>query len=176
MVARDENLRPHRLGIFVHQRQVAVGRAAGDDLQLARVLELAERGEEIAVVLVGEDAPAVFQPVQVEPGELVELVVALGAVDFLVSQLDRPVERPQVTILQKLVAQHRGQRRRDRHGQPEIAAVVEQPVHHVDERDVGLGDRLVEPILLEELLVLGMTDEGKMRVKDESEITLGHDG
>ncbi len=177
VVARDHDLRPDRLGVLGHQRQVAVRRAAGDDFEFARVLEFAESGEQVAVILVDENVAAIFQPVQVEPGELVELVVALGAVDFLVGQLDRLVDAADIAVLQKLVAQHRGQRRRDRHGQPEIAAVVEQSVHHVDERNVGFRDGLIQPVFLEKLVVLGMPDEGEMRVEEESEIALGcHDG
>ncbi len=176
MIARDEHLRPDRLRILGHQRQVTVGRAAGDDFEFARVLELAEGVEQIAMVLVVEDIAAVFQPVQIEPGEFVVLLVALGAVDFLVGQFDPLVHAPHITLLQKLVAQHRGQRRRDRHGEPEIATVVDQPVHHVDQRNVGLRDRFVEPIFFEEFVVLGVPDEREMRVKNESEITLGRHG
>jgi hypothetical protein len=172
MVPRDHDLRADRLRVLRHQRQVTVRRAAGDDLQLARVLEFLERGQQIALVLVVENVPAILQPVQVKPRQLVELVVTLRAVDFLVRQLDALVHRADITVLQQLVAQHRGQRRRDRHGQAEIAAVIQQPVHHVDQRDIRLRDRLVEPVLLKKLVVFGMPDKRQVGVQDQREITL----
>jgi hypothetical protein len=128
VVPRDHDLRADGLRIFGHQRQVAVRGAAGDDLELARVLEFLERGQKIAVVLIDENMPAILEPVQVEPGELVELVVPLGAVDFLVRQFDRLVDGADITVLQKLVTEHRGQWRRDRHGQAKIATVVDQAI------------------------------------------------
>jgi len=43
---------------------------------------------------------------------------------------------------------------------PPAAAACEQ-------RDVGLDDRLVEPVLLEKVLVVGMPDKRQMRVQDK---------
>ena len=45
------NLRPHRLGIHLHQGQVAVGGPAGDDLQVVAVLELLKGFDQVAIVL-----------------------------------------------------------------------------------------------------------------------------
>jgi len=103
----------------------------------------------------------------------VELVVVPGPLDFLVGELDQALQLPEVAALEERVREHRAERRRQRHREAEVDAVVEQPVHHVDERDVGLGDRLVEPVLLEEVLVLRMPDEGEVRVEDQREVALG---
>ncbi len=176
VIARDEDLSTDRFRILGHQRQIAVSRAASDDLQLARILEFAERREQVLIVLIDEDVAAIFQAVEIEPGEFVELVIALGAVDFLVRELDRFIDTLDVAVLQQLIAQHSRERRRDRHGEAEIAAILQQPIHHVDERDIGFRNRLVKPILLEEFLVLGVTDEREMRVKNESEVTLWRHG
>ena len=45
-----------------------------------------------------------------------------------------------------------------------------EPVEDLEQRDVGLGDRLEEPVLLEEVVVLGMAHEGQVRVQDEREV------
>ena len=176
VVAGDHDLGADGLGVLGHEREVAVGGAAGDDFEFAGVLEFAEGGEEVAVVAVDEDVAAVFEAVEVEPGEFVKLVVALGAVDFLVGELDGAVEDADVAVLEEFVAQHGGQRRRDRHGEAEVAVVVDEAVHHVDERNVGFRDGLVEPVFFEELVVFRMPNEGEMGVEDEREVTLWHDG
>ena len=65
--------------------------------------------------------------------------------------------------------------RRQGHRDAEVDAVVHEPVVNVDERDVGLGHGLEEPVLLEEFVVFRVTDERQVCVQYESEITLFHD-
>ena len=67
-----------------------------------------------------------------------------------------------------------GQRRRDRHGEPPIGAVAFEAVHHFEERDVGLGDGLVEPVFFEKIVVFGMAHVGQMGVQDQAKITEWH--
>src|SRR5437867_9788598 len=82
-------------------------------------------------------------------------------------EIDQKIEMAHVALAQKLVLQHRAQGRRERHCEFERHVVVHQPLHHLQERDVSLGDRFEEPIFLEKMLVLGMPDERQMRVKNE---------
>jgi hypothetical protein len=39
-------------------------------------------------------------------------------------------------------------------------------IHHPQEREIGLDDRLVEPVFFEEVFVFGVPYEGKVRVKN----------
>ena len=50
-----------------------------------------------------------------------------------------------------------------------------EAVEELDERDVGFGDRLEEPALLQEAVVLGMADVGQVGVQDQQQITLRHE-
>ena len=61
MVLRNHDLRANGLRVFGHEGQKTVRCAAGDDFQLAGILEFAERGEEIAVIFINEDVAAIFR-------------------------------------------------------------------------------------------------------------------
>ncbi len=76
-----------------------------------------------------------------------------------------------ITLAQKLVLEHGAESRRDRHCEPECHSVVYQSLHHKQQRNVRLGYRLKEPVFFEEMLVLGVSDEGKVRVQNKREIT-----
>ena len=172
---RDLHLPAHGLRHRLHQREEAVGRAAGDDLELAGVAVLAEGRHDVRAVDLAEDAPDVRELVQVEPGEIVQPgLLALRAVDLAAGQGDEPVEVALVAGDEQLVAHHRDERRGERHRQPVLDAVAQQPVEHPDDRDVGLGQRLEEPVLLEERRVLGMTDVGQMGVEDRTPVPDRH--
>ena len=80
----------------------------------------------------------------------------------------------QVSLLEQLVAEHRAERRRERHREPEGDAFVRQPAHHAQERQIGFGDGFEEPVFLEKILVLRMPDEWQMRVEEESEKSRRH--
>ena len=54
------------------------------------------------------------------------------------------------------------------------ALELDEPLEDLDQRDVRLGDRLVEPVFLEEVLVLRMSHVRQVRVKDERYVALGH--
>ena len=104
--------------------------------------------------------------------ELVELGHPARALDLAAGEVDQPVQVPQVAVLQERIGHHREERRRERHRDAEVDALLLEPVEHLDERDVRLGDRLVEPVLLEEVLVLGMPHVGEVRVEDERQVPL----
>src|SRR5207245_11802628 len=50
-------------------------------------------------------------------------------------------------------------------------AIPHEAVQDPQEGEVGVGDRLVQPVFLQEVLVLGMPDIGEVAVQDETEIT-----
>jgi hypothetical protein len=102
-------------------------------------------------------------------------IVVSVALDLALRQSNRAVEVSDVAIAQQLVLQHRAERGRDRHRQLERHLVPEEPLHHREERDVAFGYRLEEPIFLEKFLMLGVPDKRQMRVKNEREVTGGHD-
>ena len=153
-----------------------MGRAAGDDLELAGVAVLPEGRHDVRAVDLAEDAPDVRELVQVEPGEVVEPgLLAPRPLDFAPRQgSTRPVEVALVAVDEQLVAHHRDERRRQRHREPVLDAVAQQAVEHPDDRDVGLGQRLEEPVLLEEVRVLGVADVGKVRVEDRTPVPDRH--
>src|SRR5436189_6149328 len=75
-----------------------------------------------------------------------------------------------ITLAQKPVLEHGAESRRDRHCEPECHSVVYQSLHHKQQRNVRLGYRLKEPVIIEEMIVLGVSAEGKVRVQNKSEI------
>ena len=173
----DLHLGAHRLRHRVHERKEAVGRAAGDDLEIPGIPVLAERAHQVRAVDLAEDPPDVRELVQVEPGEVVELgLPPLRPVHLAPRQLDEVVEVPVVAPHQELVRHHRDERRRERHGQPVLDAVVQQAVEDAEDRDVGLGERLEEPVLLEKGGVLRVPDVGQVGVEDGTPVPGGHRG
>src|SRR5437660_8254721 len=82
---------------------------------------------------------------------------------------------PDVALAQKFVLQHRAQRWGERHREFKRNAVVQEPLHHLQQRNISFGDRLEEPVFLEKMLVFGMPNEWQVRVQNEREVT-GHEG
>ena len=74
---------------------------------------------------------------------------------------------PLVTLAQQRIEQHRAKRRRKRERQPRVNAVALPAFQNLDERDVGFGDGLEEPVFLQKLFVFRMAHERQMRVQDE---------
>ena len=167
VVPRDEDLRAHRLGELLHERQKAVRRRAGDDLEHAAILQRGECGDHVAMPALHVVAPALEQPVVVEARRLLQLALPRRALHLAPCQLDRALQIPLVAPVQQRVAQHVAERRRERHRELEGHPVIRQPVQHLEQRDVGFGDRLEEPVLLKELLILRVPHVGEMRVEDE---------
>jgi hypothetical protein len=175
VLRRDVDLRAHGLRHGVHERQEAVGGPAGDDLELPGVAVLAEGAQQVAAVLALEDAAHVLELAVVEAGELGELgLPARGALDLPPRELDQRIEVAQVAADQELVRHHRDERRRERHREPVVDAVAQQAVEHAYDRDVGLVERLEEPVLLEERRVLGMADVRQVRVEYRAPVPDGH--
>src|SRR5208283_4939835 len=99
-----------------HQREEPVRRPAGDDLQLAGLEKPAEPIDQVVAVLLDEDIASALETVVVHLGEGMELPLPAGALDLLAGQGDQVVDVPDIAILEEWIAEHAGQRRRDRHG------------------------------------------------------------
>jgi hypothetical protein len=77
---------------------------------------------------------------------------------------------PDVAFAQEIVWQHRAKRGCERHCELKRDIVVPEPLHHLQQRNVGFGDRLEKPVFLEKMLVLRMPNERQVRVKNEREV------
>ena len=75
---------------------------------------------------------------------------------------------------QELVPHHRRERRRHAHREREGHALRGHAVERVEQRQVALDERLVEPALLEVPRVLGMPHEREVRVQHEREVAVSH--
>src|SRR5262249_56786459 len=78
-----------------------------------------------------------------------------------------------VTLASLLILKHCAERRRDGHREFERHAIVCQALHHSQQRDVRFGDRLKQPLFLEEILMFQMAYKWKMGVENEGEMA-GH--
>ena len=148
--------------------QEPVGRAARDDLERSGLLHPAKRFDE---------APP---PGNVERFRQETVVHVERAVELRVDPsplaphgLEELARVAAVAVLEERIREHLAERRAHRHGEPEPHAVGEQPLHHPEDRDVRLRDRLVEPVLFEEFRMLRMADEREVRVQDEAQIARG---
>ena len=172
-VGRRVDLRANRRPVAVHQREERVRRGRGDDLEPPDVLQCAERPHQVAVVA----APGVAQTaeaVAVHRRQTVVLRLGLGALELLLGELDQIVQVLGVALLEQVVGQHRDQRRRQRHRHAEGNAIGDQPLEDLQQRQIGAGDGLEEPALLHDRRVLGVANEGQVRVKDQREISGRH--
>src|SRR5579871_1105418 len=170
----DFDLSPDRVGIEGHQRQEAMRRRAGNQLQFTRLVETSEAVEQIVAVLVDEDLPRPLETLLVHVGQGTELRLPAGTYHLLARQSHEVVEMAKVAVLQEWIAEHAGQGRRNRHRQSPIHAVALQAIENLQERDIRFGDRFVEPVLFEEILVLRMTDVRQMGVQYQAEMTKRH--
>jgi hypothetical protein len=72
-------------------------------------------------------------------------------------------------MLEQRIPQHGAKRWRHRESQPDRNTLGVEASKNLQKGDIGLNDTLEQPILLVKLIVLGMSDEGEMRVEEESQ-------
>ena len=125
----------------------------------------------LLLILVDEHLAAAGESAMVHLRQDVKLRLPAGSLQFLADQREQIVEVAHVAVLQQRIGEHRRQRRRDRHGHSPIDAVALQALEDVQQRNVRLGDGLVQPVLFEEVLVLGMAHKRQVCVQDETEVT-----
>jgi hypothetical protein len=158
-----------------HQRQKAVRRAAGDDFERARVLQPLERAHQVAAIAIVEQTPQVIEVLAIVPRERPELRVLPRALHFLVAELAQAIEPLRVPLDQQLIAQHAHERRGQRQRDAERNAVRHAAIEDLEQRQIGLGDGFVKPILLEELRILRMPHVGEVRVQHDREPAFAHE-
>ena len=81
---------------------------------------------------------------------------------------------PDIPILKQGVRHHGKERWCQGHRDPEIHAVPRQPIKGFNQRNIGLGERLVKPLLFQKTRVFRVADIGQVRVQDDREITFFH--
>ena len=148
-------------------------RSRSQNLKHARVSELTKGGDKIPLPRL-EELQRLSEVFAVILGKIAQLRVLAIALHLTLRQLDEACEVAHVAASEQLVLQHRAKRRRDGHCELEGHAVAQEPLHHAQERNVGLGDGFEEPVFLEELRVLRMPNEGEMRVQDDRDRTFAH--
>ena len=140
---------------------------------------LGEGGHEIAPVGADKELLEARQILLREEGRFEEVaVVSRGAPGFPRGQFQQRLDPALAPLHEKRVLHHREERRGEGQGETKPDPVAGQVIHHPQKRKVGLYDRLVEPVLLEEVLVLGVPYERQMGVKNrapESERVLRRD-
>ena len=87
-----------------------MGRAAGDDLQLAHLLQPIEAADEIASVLLREGLARLNEPLEIHRRQAVKLRLVPRPVRFLRRQVNELVDVPFVPRDQQRVPQHADQR------------------------------------------------------------------
>src|ERR1041385_269717 len=90
---------------------------------------------------------------------------------FAFGQIDQKVDMPDVSLAQETVAEHRAKRWRNRHRDLERHAIVHQLLHQLQKWNVTFRDRLEEPLFLQKMFVLGMSNKRQMRVQNQCERT-----
>ena len=169
LVDSDRDLRLDRGGLRAQCGQEPVGRSAGDDLETTRLLVSPEGRDEFAAQGLDEERARARQQVAVEQGDTLHAVVSLVAPQLFFREGATEVEVANTARLQQSVGQHVEERRTDREGEAVGQVIDDQAVENAQQRDVGFGDCLEEPALLEEVIVLRVAHEGQVRVQDERE-------
>ena len=131
-------------------------------------------GDEVAVVLAEEEVAHLPEAFEIVKRHRALAGRAPLVPRFLLRQLDPPVQVPPASLPEERVGEHLQQRGRQRQGHAERHALVAEPVPGQEDRDVRLRDRLEEPLLFEESLVLGMMDERQVRVQHDRQMRVGH--
>ena len=135
----------------------------------------AERGHEIPLPAFHVLAAAAAQVFEIKPGGFLLPAQPARALRLALRQGQRPIQVAQVPLAQQRVAQHGAQRRREGKRQDEGHTIGHQTLENRQQRQVRLGDRLEEPILLEELRVFRMVHVRQMSVQHERQIAVaGH--
>ena len=99
ILASDLDLGSNGLGKFPHEREKAVGSAAGNNFQNSCILKLSKCLDEIAMVAITKEIAAVIKSVVIKAGEGLEGGIVLGTVQFLGREFDLFFEPVDVSVL-----------------------------------------------------------------------------
>lgn len=166
----DADLRASSL-IGRHERQEAVCSAASNDFEDAIILELFEDGQELTMPNIFEEAFCFCEFVGLSGGGILEGCTLFFDAHFF-GEFRQFIDMADVAFLQEWVGEHFAQRRSQAHGQSEIDAIIAESAHHAQERDIGFGHCLEQPIFFEEVGIFRVSDKGKMGMQDDAEIAL----
>ena len=108
----------------------------------------------------------------IHPGKVAEVAVPVGAVNFLFRELDQAVEVPRVAFPQQRVEQHRAERGGKRERQPRLEPVAPPALKGLEQRQVGFGDGLEQPALLQKFFMFRMPHEWQVRMEDDGKVAL----
>jgi hypothetical protein len=147
-----------------------MSRGAADNFEHAPFAQLPKRGQQIEFPFIDKKASGGGKELKIKLRELRELRLVLVPLSLARRKIDEKIEVAKITFAEQLVLQHRAERWRERHRELERHVVVHEPLHHLQQRDVSLGDRFEEPVFFEKMLVLRMPDEWQVRVKNKREM------
>ena len=88
IVSGDLDLGPDRLWKIFHQGQEAVGGSAGDDFKDTGILKLSKGGDQVPLVAITKEMPAVMKAIVVEAGERLKGRIVSCAVELFVGEFD----------------------------------------------------------------------------------------
>src|SRR6267378_4737750 len=115
-VPTDEDLGASRfVRLLLNQRQQTMGRRAADDFECTRVAQLSKCSEQIAFPFINEEPAALRKQFEVELAQFGQLRLVAISFSLTRREIDEKVKMPDVALAQKIVLQHRAQRRRERH-------------------------------------------------------------
>ena len=120
------------------------------------------------------DPAHVGEVVAIEGGDGGEARVAVEALHLPLGERLESTEVLVEAAPQELVPHHRRERRRHAHRERERHPLLGHAVERVEQRQVALDERLVEPSLFEVPRVLGMPHERKVGVKHQREVAVSH--
>ena len=121
-----------------------------------------------------EHRPGTGEPAKIHFGQTVEVRLPTSPVQLFPNQGDEVVDVADIAVLQQGIGKHGSEGGRNRHGQAPVDAIAFEALEHLEERNVGFSNGFVEPIFLEEVVILRMPHEGEMCVKNKCEITERH--
>ncbi len=156
-----------------HPWQVTMRRRAREKLDVPCVPVADEARKHVAPVPIPDPAH-VGEVVAIEGGNGREARVAVEALHLSLRERLEAAEVLAEASLEELVPHHGRQRRRHAHRQSERHPLVGHPVERVEEGQVALDERLVEPSLFEVTRVLGVPHERKVSVKHQREVAVSH--
>jgi hypothetical protein len=142
-----------------------MGGGAGHDFQMAQILKAFEAIDQVAFIRVSKEFHRRFKTLFIIAGQGLKMRVTLVAKDFLFGQLNQSPDIHQIACLQEGISQHRQQRGGHGHGHAKINAVIDQIFVHHQQGHIGFGNRFVEPMLFEKIIVFGVAHIGQMCVE-----------
>jgi len=113
----------------------------------------------------------VMKAIVIKAGERLKGRIVLCAVEFFVGEFDLFFQPVNIAILKQGIPEHGAEWRSHRHRESEVHTVPDEPLHHIEEGEIGFGDRFVQPVFLEKLGIFGMAYEGKVGVENGSYVT-----